>query len=66
MQHNSKSEDLFCGALFGTEPNLLFSNYLFGFWFEPIQDGFHHDCARMTDEANSSVGLGSVVLGCPF
>ena len=26
-------------------------------WFQPIQDDFQHDFARMTDEADSSVVL---------
>ena len=48
---------MFCGASFGSEPNLLFSNYLFSLGFKPVQDDFQHDFARMTDEADSSVVL---------
>ena len=33
-------EDLFCGASSGSEPSLLFSNYLFGMGFKPIYDDF--------------------------
>ena len=39
------------------EPSLFFSNYLFSLGFKPIQDDFQHDCARMTDEADSYVVL---------
>ena len=38
-----KVEDLFCGAPFGSEPSLFFSNYHFGFGFKPIKDDFQHD-----------------------
>ena len=38
-----KVEDLFCGALSGSEPSLFFSNYLFGLGFKPIQDDFKLD-----------------------
>ena len=38
-----KVEDLFCGALSGSEPSLFFNNYLFGLGFKPIQDDFQHD-----------------------
>ena len=48
-----KVEDLFCGAPFGSEPSLFFSNYHFGFWFKPIQDDF------------SACSSGRSV-GCPF
>ena len=50
-----KSEDLFCGALSGSEPSLFFSNYLFSLAFKPIQDKIKHDFAGMTDEVVSSV-----------
>ena len=50
-------QDLFCGASFGSEPSLFFSNYFFSLGFKPIQDDFQHDFARMTDEADSSVVL---------
>ena len=33
---DSKVEDLFCGASSGSEPSLLFSNYLFSLGFKPI------------------------------
>ena len=51
---NSKVEDLFCGASSGSEPSLFFSNYFFSLRFQPIQDDFQYDFARMTDEADSS------------
>ena len=51
---DSKVEDLFCGASSGSEPSLFFSNYFFSLGFQPIQDDFQHDFARMTDEADSS------------
>ena len=38
-----KVEDLFCGAPFGSEPSLFFSNYHFGFGLKPFQDDFQHD-----------------------
>ena len=41
----------------GSEPSLFFSNYFFSLGFEPIQDDFQHDFARMTDKADSSVVL---------
>ena len=47
---DSKVEDLFCDASFGSEPSLFLSNYFFSL-------GFQHDFARMTDEADSSVVL---------
>ena len=41
---NFKVEDLFCGALSGSEPSLFFfSNYLFGLGFKPIKDDFQLD-----------------------
>ena len=46
-----KVEDLFCGASTGSEPSLFFNNYFFSLGFKPIQDGFQHDFARMTDVA---------------
>ena len=54
---DSKVEDLFCGASSGSESSLFFSNYFFSLGFQPIQDYFQHDFARMTDEADSSVVL---------
>ena len=51
---DSKVEDLFCGASSRSEPSLFFSNYFFSLGFNPIQDDFQHDFARMTDEADSS------------
>ena len=48
--HDSKVEDLLFGAS-GSEPSLFFSNYFFSFGFEPIQDDFQHDFARMTDSS---------------
>ena len=50
---DSKVEDLFCGASSGSEPSLFFSNYFFSLGFQPIQDDFQHDFARMTDEADA-------------
>ena len=54
---DSKVENLFYGASFGSEPSLFFSNYFFSLGFNPIQDDFQHDFAGMTDEADSSVVL---------
>ena len=54
---DSMVEDLFCGASTGSEPSLFFSNYFFSLEFKPIQGGFQHDFARMTDKADSSVVL---------
>ena len=51
------AEGLFCGAYLGSEPSLFFSNYFFSLGFQPLQDDFQHDFARMTDEAGSSVVL---------
>ena len=42
---DSEVEDLFCGASFGSEPSLFFSNYFFSLGFKPIQDNFQHDFA---------------------
>ena len=55
--HDSKVEDLFCGASSSSEPSLFFSNYFFSLGFKPIQDDFQHDFARMTDEADSFIVL---------
>ena len=55
--HDSKVEDLFCGASSGSEPSLFFSNYFCSFGFKPIQDDYLHDFARMTDKAASSLVL---------
>ena len=52
-----KVEDLFCDASSGSEPSLFFSNNFLSLGFKPIQDDFQHDCARMTDEADSSAIL---------
>ena len=49
---DSKVEDLLCGASSGSGPSLFFSNYYFSLGFQPIQDDFQHDFARMTDEAD--------------
>ena len=54
---NSEVDDLFCGTLSGSAVSLLFSKYLFGLGFRPIQDDFQHDFARVTDEADGSVVL---------
>ena len=54
---DSKVEDMFCGVSSGSELSLFFSNYFFSLGFQPIQDDFQHDFARMTDEADSSVVL---------
>ena len=54
---DSKVGDLFCGASSGSEPSLLFSNYLFSLEFKPIQDDFQHGFAWVTNEADSSVVL---------
>ena len=39
------------GASSGSEPSMSFSNYFFSLGFKPIQDDFHHDFARMSNEA---------------
>ena len=57
---DSKVEDMFCGASSGSEPSLFFSNYFFSSGFKSIQDDFHHDFARKTDEADSSVVLAAL------
>ena len=57
LTQDSKVKDLFCGASSGSEPSLFFSNYFFSLGFQPIQDDFQHDFARMIDEADSSVVL---------
>ena len=44
-----KVDDLFCGAPCSSEPSLFTGNYLFDMGFEPAQDDFQHDFARMTD-----------------
>ena len=54
---DSKVENLFCGASFGSEPSLFFGNYFFSLGFNPIQDDFQHDFAGMTDEGDSFVVL---------
>ena len=54
---DSEAEVLFCGAPSGSKTSLFFSNYLFSLGFEPFQDDFQYDFARMTDEAGSSVVL---------
>ena len=59
---DSKVEDLFCGVPSGSEPSLFFSNYLFSLGFMPIQDDFQYDSARMTNEADSSVGLAELYV----
>ena len=51
---DSEVEDLFRSASSNYETGLLFSNYLFGFEFKPIQDDFQCDYARVTDEFCSS------------
>ena len=57
LTRDSKAEDMFCGAFSGSEPNLFLSNYFFSPGFKYIQDDFHHDFARKTDQADSSVVL---------
>ena len=62
LTQDSKVEDLFSGASFGSEPSLFFSNYFFSLGFKPIQDDFQHDVARMTDDAGSSVVLAELQI----
>ena len=62
--HDSKVEDVFCGAPSRSAPSLFLSNYLFSLRFKPIQDDFQHDFARMTDEAVSFVVLAELFF--PF
>ena len=54
---DSEVGDLFCGASPGSGPSLFFSNNLFAFGFEPVQDDFQHGFTWMTIEANGSVIL---------
>ena len=56
-KQDSKVEDLFCGASYGSDSSLFFSNYFFSLEFKPIQDDFQYDFARITDEADGSVVL---------
>ena len=35
---DSKVKGLFCGASYGSEPSLFFSNYFVSLGFKPIQD----------------------------
>ena len=43
---DSKVEYIFCGASYGSEPSLFFSNYFFSLGLEPIQDDdIQHDFA---------------------
>ena len=58
----SKVEDLYCGTSSGSEPSLFFSNNIFSLGFNPIQDDFQHDFARMTDVADSSVVLAELQI----
>ena len=51
---------MYYGAPSGSEPSLFFSYYFCSLGFEPIQDDFQHDFARMTDEADSSVVLAAL------
>ena len=46
---DSKVEDMFCCASYGSEPSLFLSNYFFSLGVKYIQDDFHHDFARKTD-----------------
>ena len=57
LTQDSKVKDLFCGASPGSESSLFFSNYFFSMGFQPIQDDFQHDFARMTDKDDNSVVL---------
>ena len=49
---DSKVEDLFCGASFGSEPSLFFSSYYFSFSFRFFKKGscqlLAKVCARST------------------
>ena len=54
---------MFCGASPGSEPSLFFSYNLFSLG---VQDGRQHDFTWMTDEANGSVILTELYVGCPF
>ena len=44
--HDSKVEDLLCGASAGSKPSLCFSNFFFSLGFKPVKDGFQHDFAQ--------------------
>ena len=52
---DSEVKYLVRGASFGSEPGLVFSSYLFGLGFKPIQDDFQHNFAGATDEAGVSL-----------
>ena len=54
----SKIENLFCGAPYGSESSLFFNNIsLFSMGFKPIQDSFQHDFAWMNNGTDSSIVL---------
>ena len=57
---DSKVEDLMCSTPSGSEPSMLFSNYLFCLGFKPVQGDFQHDFAQTTDDADSSVVLAEI------
>ena len=59
---DSKVEDMLCGASSSSEPSLVFSSYLSGIGFKPVQYGFQHNFAWMTDEADNN----SHNIGCPL
>ena len=54
---DSKAEDLFLSASFGSEPSLFFSNYFFSLGFKPIQDDFQQNLYNVCVE-NTFVKLG--------
>ena len=45
----TQDSDLFYAAHSSLKLSLFFSSYLFGLGFNPVQDDFQHDFARITD-----------------
>ena len=54
---DSEVKGLLCGASPGSEPSLLFRNYLLLLELDPVQDGFRHAFTWVNDEADDSVVL---------
>ena len=63
FKQDSEVEGLFCGVSPSSEPSLFFSNNLFSFGFELVQDDFQHDFTWMTDE---TVGSKVLDIDCRF
>ena len=54
---DSEVEYLFSGVSSGPELSLFFSDNLFSFWFEPVQDDFPYDVTRINDKTDGSAEL---------